>query len=181
MANQYRNYDPTTDSCSARLEGYPCDATTGPHLYRGTGDCYCGCGQPPQRNGGYFRMGHDARYRGILLRAHVAGMPVSIFNGNEFTTTSAMWLAQIHGWGEALQTTATREQARAYGRAAKAKTKAAAKATRLQIGDITPINVGRWTYQAQVVGLWEDGTAEYEYTTKQGATKRSRQPIAKGN
>lgn len=52
------------------------------------GQCLCGCGADVAK-GRRFRQGHDARLRGMLGRAHTAGVPVTV-NGKRHTAASQL-------------------------------------------------------------------------------------------
>lgn len=72
MARLDKGYNPANDS-SAGLE------TPGRVvLWMAEGRCNCGCGVYPSSLNSKFLMGHDARLRGILIRAAIAEVPVVI-------------------------------------------------------------------------------------------------------
>lgn len=68
--------------------------------------CHCGCETPLLKqdgNGGVFRQGHDARFKGILQRAHVHGREVAIIQGGAIISGPAMNLAAERGWQKFLE------------------------------------------------------------------------------
>ena len=66
-------YDPRDDSTPGlpRKEDYI-------SLLVGDGMCACGCGSAPNGKTARFCMGHDARLKGMLTRAHSAGVGVAL-------------------------------------------------------------------------------------------------------
>lgn len=139
--------------------------------------CPCGCNQPPSGKNRTFRMGHDARYRGILIRAYVNDAQVVVLRRTdppvEYTVYDADELANQLDWCQYLETAKRREDRKAQERRERANARLLAKATGPQIGDTRLIRVGRWDYTGQVIAIWEtDGIIEFQYVTKQGETKR---------
>lgn len=133
--------------------------------------CPCGCGQVPQGKGRTFRMGHDARLKGILIRAHVAGFEVARVGGGGITSSSALTYAQFFGWGAYLEAAAKREAER-KDRKARPNAPRAPKPKGPQVGDVQSLKIGRWNYEATLVGVWDGGkTLEYTYADKKGNTK----------
>lgn len=57
--------------------------------------CKCGCREKVVSE---FRQGHDARLKGRLQRAHVAGVEVAIIEGELLIYTDAKKLATERGW-----------------------------------------------------------------------------------
>jgi hypothetical protein len=135
------------------------------------GDCPCGCGQKPKGKKAEYAMGHDARYRGKLIRAFLTGTDVAIVAGGKTTRRTARGLAQEAGksFVEALDAAeARREQANAR-LVQKAK------------GSKRTVKVGRWEYTGQVAAVYttpEGDEYEIEYVTKQGETKKVRVPAS---
>lgn len=61
--------------------------------------CQCGCGEKPKGAKARFAMGHDARLKGMLVRASLAGVPVELTDGNgKSETVDPIALAKRHGW-----------------------------------------------------------------------------------
>lgn len=147
-------------------------------------DCLCGCTQPPAGTKSKFRMGHDARYRGKLIRAHVTGTKITIINSttNEedplvVVSADPMALAKEHGWSDYLTIAAEREDARTKQKADRASQTLLEKVTGERVGDEKLIKVGRWEYTGQVVAVFEVNDGKeivYRYVTKNGETKEHR-------
>lgn len=130
--------------------------------------CLCGCGEYPKGKDAKFCMGHDARYRGILQRAHMTGTEINVFNEGTLVSGPAMSFARDLGWEEHILTS---EKVNA-DRIRRANERLLKKATGPQVGDRKLIKVGRWDYTGQVVAIYEDkGEIVYEYVTKKGETK----------
>lgn len=164
-------YDPRTDS-SAGTDEYRQDGD-GVILMQRPGDCPCGCLTKPLSKGRTFAMGHDARFRGILIRAHCTGNEVTVIDpdSKEREVFKAMALAETHDWAEYLATAKTREDEKAQRRLDRANKEVLNKA--LQPGDKKLIKVGRWEHTGQVVAIYEDsGMVEFEYVTKSGDVRR---------
>ena len=88
-----KQYDPQADSTD-HIAG---TGHTGPYLVVEPGKCHCGCTLQVNK-GKRFRQGHDARFKGILIRAHLAGADVTIHNGSIDVTTAAARFAQDYAW-----------------------------------------------------------------------------------
>jgi hypothetical protein len=93
--------------------------------------CTCGCGMTVNK-GRKFRQGHDAKLKGALIEAHLAGVEVTIDYGGSAVTTDALSAAAAYGWGHFLDnayarrvTIESKRAERASIRAAKAATKPA--------------------------------------------------------
>lgn len=166
---KYGNYDAATDTLPKHRKAVT--AKTGPILERKTPEfCPCGCGEVAKGKNSTFRMGHDARMKGILLRAYVAQSPVTFkVDGGTLQTHKAINVADEFGWGDVIRNRAI--DIKANGKVTKPK---AAKNNGPQVGDTAKIRVGRWQYDAVVIGT--DGKdVEYQYTTKSGKTGIARQ------
>lgn len=48
----------------------------------GEGLCGCGCGEAPAGRGTKFLMGHDARLKGVLTRAHASQVRIALFENS---------------------------------------------------------------------------------------------------
>lgn len=66
--------------------------------------CPCGCNQPTDSPKTRFRMGHDARYRGKLIRAHRTGTKVALLESHSSNARlyTAFDLAVSEGWASYL-------------------------------------------------------------------------------
>ena len=73
------------------------------------GYCHCGCGTQTAKNR-RFRQGHDARFKGVLMRAHVAGTTITLVHHitKDEVQMSAMDVANTYGWGKYLEDAAMR-------------------------------------------------------------------------
>lgn len=152
--------------------------------------CPCGCRELLAANS-RFRMGHDARLRGKLVRAHVTGTDVTIVKGRDVSVASAVAIAEqfsspLLDWKSALREAEGRYSgSRSKADAANAEILARAKQAkedeqngRLKVGDRKLVKVGRWNYTGQVIAVYQvDGEAEFEYTDAKGHVKTARQPI----
>lgn len=100
--------------------------------------CRCGCGQPTRNVRSRFRQGHDARLKGILIRAAVTGTKIEIREGDDKpVTVTAAAAAKAFGFEHQVRQAkdrytaeANQVKAAATKRAAEAKSKAAAPKAR---------------------------------------------------
>lgn len=144
----YNKYDPRTDSTPGVTHPFNPDKTVVLQVVEK--GCPCGCGQTAMSRGRTFAMGHDARYRGKLIRAHVAGAGVAQVTLDEKGEIVAalertpMELAERHGWERYLEEASEREENRLKLRRERANRDLTAKAIGPQIGDRKLIKVGRW-------------------------------------
>lgn len=158
-----KKYDP-------RKESSPGKKAKGKLILRvKEGQCACGCGEAPSGSKSVFRMGHDARLRGKLIRAHLTGTPVVLVDEAQPSPVStAMEMAERHGWRQYLIDAETRRE----GKNRQVLNKA--------LGSKRLIKVGRWEYTGQVVAIYEiQGNGEeydVEYVTKMGDVKKARVP-----
>lgn len=179
-------YDAHDDSSVITLD----EAARYPHhlvLRVNPGQCLCGCGETPKGSKSLFAMGHDARLKGKLIRAHLTGTPVTVITSREAQTKDAVEAASEIGWDAYLREAEARQGMRLSDRvdAANKGVFTRAMATResedegtLAPGDRRLIRVGRWDYTGQVLAVYEaDGEVEYEYVTKSGETKIVRKPM----
>lgn len=109
------------------------------------------CGQPCSRE---FAQGHDAKLKGLLIRAHRAGQEIHVVDGGGLVSASPANLAAQRGWDRFL---AAPEPRRPPG----SKREPVRGTAR----------VGRWSYPATVVGQVGERLV-VEYTTKAGGVKR---------
>lgn len=177
-------YDPRNDS-SVGAELYHCDvdlldndpeADNPGYDPRNTvilvidkGKCLCGCGEPPVGRDSFFRMGHDARLRGKLIRAYIMGHEVARVGDTGNTSSDAMsWAKQLE-WGSYLETAKAREDALRAARIERSNRKLVEEATGPQVGDRKLLKIGRWEYTGEVIAVYDDGDRiVYRYTTKSG-------------
>lgn len=137
--------------------------------------CPCGCGEYPKGKTAVFAMGHDAKLRGKLIRAHLTGTEILHVSdvsgrgvtGGEPTPVSAMFVAEGHGWEEYLLEAERRRDDRNR------------EVLQRTIGSKRLISVGRWEYTGQVMAVYstEKGDElEVEYVTKSGEIKKRKVP-----
>lgn len=82
-------YDPRTDSSAGTDQHRAASRTErGVILVTPEGKCLDGCGAEIGK-GKRFVQGHDARLKGILIRAHLAGAPVTTWNGKTNVKTAS--------------------------------------------------------------------------------------------
>lgn len=173
--------DPTAETGSEEASGFYADETL--ILVqddRNGGDfCLCGCEQPTVGKDSLFRMGHDARLRGKLIRAHLMGIEVARVHGGAIISGDALTYAKSLGesFSVALTDAWTKEADRIATSLEKANRKVLDRATAGPVGDKVLVKVGRWEYTGQVAAVYDDGdTLEVEYVTKQGEVKTIRKP-----
>lgn len=121
-------YDPRSESSKGHEEEGVLSVaiTTGKDVEGGRPSCLCGCGGTPSGKKARFIPGHDARYKGMLNRAHIAGIKVVIVeDGVRKDPVTAMSLAKAQGWESNVK--AAKDT---YDQAAKAREDRAAKAAK---------------------------------------------------
>lgn len=155
MRINIKNYNPATDSSPdadtyRAIPGDPNPGLEGVILIQDDGECRCGCRQPAKRT---FRQGHDQRYKGILIRAHLTGTEINLIKGGVIHSGAAGSFAAEHGWEDYL----TNADAKYAAQVAKHTSRPVP----------VKIKVGRWEYDAVVVSETET-TITYEYQAKQG-------------
>lgn len=166
------HYEPHTDSSPGTK---PTVGTV--VLNVGERQCHDGCGQQPEGRNAKFRMGHDARLKGILIRAHATRTPINR-NGKvttalalaaEYDTDKFSWTAMVKDAAAAIQNrpAATKRSATKPAKKAAAK-KAPAKAA---ASKTVQVKIGRWTYEGVVTGGEANGKVIVRYTDSKGQTK----------
>ena len=134
--------------------------------------CPCGCGDFPASEKTTFCMGHDARLRGKLIRAHLMDVKVRYFYNNEATglmePVDAMSVAATHGWQEYLTSAALRRDGKNRELLRKA----------LSHPDLA--QAGKWDYTGgQVVVLFKPkkGMQDVMYVDRAGEIRKKRVPV----
>lgn len=133
--------------------------------------CPCGCGEMPKGKHATFAMGHDARLRGKLIRAHLTGtqiilaVPADDLTIRRHKPTTAMRMASEHGWEDALLDAERRREGKNL------------QVLQRALGSKRLVRVGRWEYTGQVVAVYTGSehngeTYDIEYVTKQGDVKQ---------
>lgn len=96
----------------------------------GTPLCACGCGVTASKLGG-FKQGHDARLKGMLQKAHLAGEEVSLFDDHDglvYSLSARDW-AVLRGWAQYIDRHAAVVSNKAERAARRETTKNANRAT----------------------------------------------------
>jgi hypothetical protein len=132
--------------------------------------CPCGCNGMPQGKKTKFAMGHDARLRGILIRAHLMAVEIRyIVNGVTMEPMSAMEVAKKYDWKEYLDTAVLRRE----GKNREVLSRA--------LGSERLVKVGRWEYTGQVAAVYRTGSEDMlliEYVNKAGDVRQARVPAS---
>jgi hypothetical protein len=138
--------------------------------------CACGC-LAAVREGRTFVQGHDQRLRGILTRAHLAGVEVTRMDGSAITSSAMQYAIELDAertggksWAAGLGTAGAAQAAKVAGKLqadAEANTPAieAAVTDAVEIAvSVEPtgyqagtVKVGRWVYPAR---NWDGGVLE---------------------
>ena len=157
--------------------------------------CPCGCGSAPGKKA-RFSIGHDARYKGQLVRAFAAQADIVLIDNEgavqvvpaaEIPQYASRFSTNNHDWARATVRGAERLHKVAEAKARKAAEPKAPKQPKVatkpeseqapesasdpRIGRSEVIKVGRWDKQATVVAVHDD-TLEYEYEDKSGESHR---------
>lgn len=180
-------YDPALDS-SKGTQKHRNDRPGTVVLLVEEGYCPDGCGQKPNGKGRTFRQGHDARLKGILIRAGATDTGIVTITKGKAKVETAAEMAKRFGFSAQVAAGIKQAAARAQVRAAKNKAradkkaapkpkkdKAPAKGNQL-IGQVFSIKVGRWDKEGEVVSV-KGKTATLQYDTKDG-TKETTVPVA---
>ena len=151
-------------------------------LLRDEGCCPCGCNTRPAGKNRTFAIGHDARLRGKLIRAHLTGTPVVYITSDErIETGTAMEWAADHQWVGFLMNAEEKQGAVVREKLERANADVLAAATGPQPGDRRTVKVGRWSYTGQLIAVYDvgdDQEFEVEYVTKKGDRHTARVPKA---
>ena len=161
-------YDPIDDS----TDGLPwrADAVS---LLVGVGLCACGCGDAPAGRKAKFCMGHDARLKGKLTRAHSAGVAVALVEETTgvATVVSALEYADRFStpkvdWRE-LVTVGASKIAQRRG---KIDRRAAERAVLERATRDGAVRVGRWDKTGSAAAIYQlpDGRYKVEYVDEVG-------------
>lgn len=135
--------------------------------------CPCGCGEFPLGDKATFCMGHDARLRGVLIRAHLMGVKIEYYRdltgSNNSGPMTAMDIAEAYGWGHYLDAAVLRREGKNR------------EVLRRAIGSDRLIKVGKWSFTGQVAAVYRTNNVdmyEVEYVDKAGESRRKRVPAA---
>lgn len=132
--------------------------------------CPCGCGEFPSGKTAIFKMGHDARLRGILIRAHLMGVPVRYYAGGVLSDPSpAERVAEQYYWKSYLDSAVMRREGKNR------------EVLREALGSDRLVKVGRWEYTGQVVAVYRTNDTDMytvKYVNKAGDTKTVKVPAS---
>lgn len=125
--------------------------------------CPCGCGEFPLGTKAIFCMGHDARLRGKLIRAHLMGVRVRYYAGGVLgDPTDAEVLASQYAWKAYLDEAVMRREGRNR------------EVLKRALGSERLVKVGRWEFTGQVVAVYrmnDEDRYRVEYVNKAGDIK----------
>lgn len=181
-------YDPKADSSKGH-EKHRKDGFDGVVLIVGEGECPDGCGGKPNSKKRTFVQGHDARFKGILIRAASTGTKVRTVGPKGTTDKTALQIAGSFGFSDQVKSGSEGHQAKAKIRAAKAEARATAKdaveeAKRTKatakgdlVGEKRPVKVGRWTYEGTITAV-NGKVATVEYEKKDGTVMETEMDLA---
>jgi hypothetical protein len=155
----YRTLDPTCVVLNVGLR------MEGPGSAMG---CPCGCGEFPMSDRTTFCMGHDARLRGILIRAHLMGVKVRYYMGGTLSDpVDAEMLAEQYHWKSYLTGAVMRREGKNR------------EVLKRALGTERLVKVGRWEYTGQVVAVFRtnrEDMYEIEYVNQAGDIKKIKVP-----
>lgn len=149
-------YDPTADSSTltkAELKEHDGKVV----LKMQDGSCPCGCLENPRGKKTSFLQGHDAKLKGILIRAHLTNTPVVEVRDGEPFERLPIEVAKDREWQGFLYDAEEREALRNSSKTPK-------------VGDTIKAKVGRWERTGKVTAS-DDSGYTIEYQTKSGETK----------
>lgn len=143
--------------------------------------CRCGCGETPATKTSLFAMGHDAKLRGKLIRAHLTGTPVVLVDPDgKATTETAMSMSSPHGWQGYLNSAEQKQGPTIRAKLEATNRRILTAAVGPQPGERRLVRVGRWSYTGEILAVFEDGgTYEVEYASKKGDLVRKTVPADK--
>lgn len=141
----------------------------------GRAGCPCGCGDWPLGEKAIFAMGHDARLRGKLIRAHLTDTQVMYVVNlprypphSEQCVYTAMEIAEKYGWKEYLDNAVLRRD----GRNRQIVKESMELSDRL-------VRVVRWDATGQAAAIYQSpskGFFDVKYVTQAGEIKQARVP-----
>lgn len=140
--------------------------------------CPCGCAGWPLGEKATFAMGHDARLRGILIRAHLMGKKIMYvaqsrtdgqWRHTDMPPLDAATVAGKHLWTPYLDQAVLKREGKNR------------EVLQRSMGSQRLIQVGRWEYTGQVCAVYRDerntDMVEVEYVNAAGDIKRARMPL----
>ena len=172
----HNEYRPSDDSSANTLPGVEALQTQYPDaviLYLVPTACGCGCGAQAARNS-KFRPGHDARYKGTLIRAYLMGCSIVATNGDQHDVYQPMSSATGRNWEgyltkarHGLCATIRPRIVRGTATDVEHRLWALHTAEGPSIGGTRLVKIGRWEYPATAISFeTERGKVTIEYHTR---------------
>lgn len=171
---EYRPADDSTEGLPARPD-VVC-------ILVGDGLCACGCGEAPAGRGTRFCMGHDARLKGVLTRAHSAQVGIALYENStgvadvvtaleyaaRFSSTKTDWVKLVEDGAAKISARRGPDERRA------AERRVLERASR-----DGAIRVGRWEATDSVAAIYlEDGKYVVEYVDAVGRIQQATVDVA---
>lgn len=146
-------------------------------LHTPGGCCPCGCAIPPLGAKATFNMGHDARLRGVLIRAHLMGVEIREVDCRSVVEaekdSGLVWTAEDvaarHGWKKYLDAAVLRRDGKNR------------EVLRKALGSERLVRVGKWDFTGQVAAVYRTSNVdmfEIEYVDPAGEIRHKRVPAA---
>lgn len=136
--------------------------------------CPCGCGEFPEGEKATFKMGHDARLRGKLIRAHLMNRQIRFVQrgtsgeGPELVQ-NAVDVAEKYGWEKDIEAAELRREGTNR------------QVLRAALNSKRAIKIGRWDYTGQVAAVYPTATGDFfliKYVDRAGNAKEIRVPAS---
>lgn len=130
--------------------------------------CPCGCATFPTGADAKFSMGHDATFRGKMVRAHLMDAEIRVvYDGNEgdYDIWKPMRLAELFGQRKHLVDAEMRRE------------NANRTVVRKARGNPSVVSMGKWKYTGQVVAFYQTSNPQQllaEYVDRAGGIRRTR-------
>lgn len=171
-------YDPAVDS----TKGLP-RRSDSVSLLVGDGLCACGCGDTPAGKKAKFCMGHDARLKGVLTRAHSAGLTVALveettgaaevidplFYADRFSTPKVDWRKLVLD-----------AAAKIAERRGSVDRRASERRVLERAASDGAVRIGRWDKTGSVAAIYQlaNGSYEVEYVDEVGRIRQTEVGVA---
>lgn len=164
-------YDPQVDS----TPGLPARADA-VSLVAGSGLCACGCGDNPAGRKAKFCMGHDARLKGVLMRAFSAGIDIALYEQTTGTaevidplTYADRFSTEKVDWRKLVTDAADRVRERRGG----VDRRAAERRVLERAAKDGAVRVGKWDKTDSVAAIYDlgDGKVEIEFVDEVGRVR----------
>lgn len=143
--------------------------------------CPCGCGEFPEGRKATFKMGHDARLRGKLIRAHLMGVDIRylvqepdgrvslVDEEGSAWASDPMEVAKEYDWEYDLRAAELRREG------------ANRQLLRHALNTDRTVKVGRWEYTGQVAAVFPTSGGELyliKYVDRAGNQREIRVPAS---